>query len=628
MEGQVVTTTGIVVGDFQDADLLEGFFLQDENGDGNPNTSDGILVYAPGGLDVSIGDKVSVTGEVQEFFGMTEIGSVTDITILSNSNVLPQADIELPFTEANLERFEGMLVEFPMTMVVTDNYNLSRYGELGLSTNSIMYIPTQFVDPNDANPTDNTHSGASNVAAIDAEVQFNMEHTILMDDGSTDQNVDQQPWIGPNNTIRAGSSVDGLRGCLNYSFGAFKLTPTFDPNFNYQPRPTAPEYPGANVTAAGFNVLNYWTTLDDGNNGARGADSQAELDRQRDKLVATIAAMDADVLGLMELESNGSTAIDDLVAAINDEVGAGTYVVNPDPSTTGIDVIKTVIIYKPSVVSPVGAPITSGNPIHERPPVAQTFQVNDNMGLFNFIAVHYRYKGCSGATGLDEDQGDGQSCFNETRRQESFSLLQVIDSIQTLSGDNDVLIVGDYNAYNQEDPLDILRAEGLVDLIDGPHSSSYQGEWGALDHAFATTALVPQVVGNDYWHCNSNEPRSIDYNLENINDDLYEVNAYRSSDHDPVIVGMNILGSTHVDASEEENGLLIFPQPALDQLNLVSDEPIQQVDLLDVQGRTVSQVITTGLQVRLDCSDLPAGNYILRLQLESGAEHTSKVQIR
>lgn len=626
-ETQIVTTSGIVVGDFQDADLLEGFFLQDAAGDGNTNTSDGILVYAPGGLDVAIGDEVTVMGEVQEFFGMTEIGDVTSIVINSSNNILPQADIELPYTATNLERFEGMLVEFPVTMVVTDNFNVSRYGELTLSVNDILDIPTQFTDPNDVDPTDNTHSGSSNVAAINAVQQSNQDNSIIMEDGSTDQNVNVQPWMGPDNTVRAGSTINGLLGCLNYSFGAFKVNPVFGPNIQYQPRPAAPNFPMANCIAAGFNVLNYWTTLDDGNNEARGADSQIEFDRQEDKLVATIAAMDADVLGLMELESNGNVAIDALVAAVNAEMGAGTYVVNPDPSTTGIDVIKTVIIYKPSVVTPVGNPITSGNPIHERPPVAQTFRVNSNMGLFNFIAVHYRFKGCSGAIGLDEDQNDGQACFNETRRQESFSLLQVIDSIQTLSGDMDVLVVGDYNAYNQEDPMDILKDEGLIDLIEGTHSSSFMGEWGALDHAYTTTSLNAQVADAQIWHCNSNEPRSIDYNLESINDDLYEVNAYRSSDHDPVLVGMNVIGTTDVAENSFEQGML-FPQPASDHFSIQTEHGIESVELYDLSGRVVMKVSPMLGESKIAVADVSNGTYIVQIFLKNGSEHTAPLVIK
>lgn len=94
---------------------------------------------------------------------------------------------------------------------------------------------------------------------------------------------------------------------------------------------------------AGFNLHNYFTTLDDtpyplaspydSVNTPRGADSAAELQRQTDKLAVALAALDADVVGLVEVESwPDAAAVENLVAALNAIAGAGTYAAVPDPA--------------------------------------------------------------------------------------------------------------------------------------------------------------------------------------------------------------------------------------------------------------------------------------------------------
>src|SRR5215216_4965151 len=50
---QTVTTRGVVTGDFQGASQLNGFFIQDPNGDDDPLTSDGVFVFVPANNPVS-----------------------------------------------------------------------------------------------------------------------------------------------------------------------------------------------------------------------------------------------------------------------------------------------------------------------------------------------------------------------------------------------------------------------------------------------------------------------------------------------------------------------------------------------------------------------------------------------
>jgi hypothetical protein len=108
-----------------------------------------------------------------------------------------------------------------------------------------------------------------------------------------------------------------------------------------------------------------------------------------------------------------------------------------------------------------------------------------------------------------------------------------------------VVILGDLNAYFEEDPMDVLRAAGFVSLF-GPESYSYvfDKQSGSLDHALVTPGLEKQFTGGGKWHINADEPVFLDYNTEFKTPaqvtGLYSPDAYRSSDHDPVLVGFRI----------------------------------------------------------------------------------------
>lgn len=106
---------------------------------------------------------------------------------------------------------------------------------------------------------------------------------------------------------------------------------------------------------------------------------------------------------------------------------------------------------------------------------------------------------------------------------------------------------GDLNSYAKEDPIKALEADGYTNLIAsflGPtaYSFVFDGQSGYLDHALANAALVPQVTGVTEWHINADEPIALDYNTNfksaNHINTLYAPTPFRSSDHDPVIVGI------------------------------------------------------------------------------------------
>jgi len=545
---QVVFTEGIVTGDYQATTELAGFYIQDLAGDNNTATSDGIFV-SNSSFTVNAGDYVRLTGTVEEYFGRTQIKSVTSLSVQSTGNTITAVTASLPVTSLNdFEKLEGMKVLFTQSLTVSEVYTLARYGEVLLSSGGRLVQPTGFIDPNDAVASGTISTGSSNVTAVTAQQNLNDLNKITLDDKSSVQNPTIVPYVDPiNSTLRCGSSLANLQGIMDYAFSLYRIQPLIAPAFTYAARPSVPALGGANVKVASFNVLNYFNGNGSGGGfpTSRGASTATEFSRQRAKIIEAIKQMSCDVVGLMEMENDGDgsqSAIADLVSGLNTSIGSTTYTYVLDPTTTnggtGTDAIKVALIYKPAVLTCVGLAKSDNNVIHNRPPLAQTFMLNSNSEKFSVVVNHFKSKSCSGSTGLNTDQNDGQGCYNDTRRQQATALLSYITTIVTQSGDNDIIAIGDFNGYEQEDPIDRLIAGGLTHLLNNTYSYVFNGQSGSLDHAFVSQSLGVQVTGADKWHINADEPIAKDYNQEFNPAYMYTADAYRSSDHDPVMVGL------------------------------------------------------------------------------------------
>lgn len=533
----------------------DAFFMQDPSPDGNTLTSEGIYVYAPTYADsLQVGDAITVSGTVEEYFGMTQIGNVTAaVTGTTSATILPVV-VAMPVpVGTTLERYEGMLIEID-DLTVSQNYFQGRYGQLTLSSQGRMYNPT-------------------NGNGLGDTFDLDMRRMIILDDNTSGQNPDPIPYVGQDNTNRAGDLIPELTGTLDYGpinsnsppARHYRLMPTEVVTITrINQRTTAPEVVGGNLKVASFNVLNYFTTLDTGSPvcgpsgglDCRGANTPEEFIRQRTKIITALLAIDADVIGLMEIENHPTdAAVIDLVNGLNAISGAGTYdYVATGP--VGTDAIKVALIYNASRVSPVGSYLVDNDPIHDRPPVAQAFSLDANGEVFVAVVNHFKSKGsCPPPGDPNADQGDGQGCWNLKRVQQAQALLTFIDTIETSTGDADVLVIGDLNSYGIEDPILTLTGAGLTDeaaqFIPAASRYSYvfDGLAGYLDHALATTSLDAQIAGATFWHINADEPVFLDYNTEFNPPQYYQPDAYRSSDHDPVMVGIN-LGSPSLNLTK------------------------------------------------------------------------------
>jgi len=559
--GQTVTTHGVIT-----KLLNNGFYMQDPVGDGDASTSDGIFVFTSGAPAVTVGQDVRVSALVGEFSPAgvnAAYKSVTQLTspvisVLSSGNNISPTVITLPeAVEGELERFEGMLVNIQSPMTAAQNFFQGRYGQVTLAANGRLFKPT------------NQHEAGS-VEAI-ALADENARRRIILDDSTSLQNPNPTPYIGADNTLRAGDSLpNGITGVIDFGLATnntgglsdYKIHPSEPIIFTREnPRPATPPAVGGNVRVGSFNVLNYFTTLDAmGSAGCfpsfsrsdcRGADSAAEFQRQRNKIIPAIIGLNADVVGLMEIENNGNTAAQDLVNGLNAVAGAGTYATIGAPvGGAGTDAIRVAMIYQPGRLNLVGQARSDTDPVHNRPPLAQTF-ASANGEKFSVVVNHFKSKNCAaGSDAADLDSGDGQGCFNATRVAQSQALGKFIEILKAT--DPDVVVVGDLNAYGKEAPILELQAQGLVDEIARRgitgYSYVFDGESGYLDHGLTTASLSPFVTGAVHWHINADEPSIIDYNLEfkqpacvACGPDYYAPTAYRSSDHDAVLLGLSLV---------------------------------------------------------------------------------------
>jgi uncharacterized protein len=538
--GQTVSVRGVVTADLRAAGRLNGFFIQQPVPDTDPATSEGIFVFAPGNtVALQIGDYVQASGTVVEFkSGSTDPERATQLTQLTQLDLCGPARpirpkrLRLPVdSSAELEAVEGMLVRFDQTLHVTESFSLGRFGELVLSARDRQYHP-------------NNHPRLSIEEALDQ----NPRSRIVLDDTSTTQNPNPIPNLSAadaSGTRRADDVAVKLEGILAWGFDRYRVQPTTPPQFEARnARPAAPDAVGGTLKAGSLNVLNYFTTLN-----ARGANTAAELERQRAKLVEAIVGLDADILGLIEIENNGKTALTDLVNAVNTRLGGAVYTFR-DAGVPGTDAIKVAVIYKPARVDAIGNPVVPDDPDFIvdgglRPPVAQRFAAKDNGGGLWFVVSHLKSKGSCPSAADSPDRDLGQGCWNVSRVRQATALQRWVNTLVAASGEADVLQVGDFNAYLREDPIATIEAAGYENLLmrlpkRERYSFVFNGEAGALDHAFASRSLRRQVSGMTLWHINADEPPVLDYNTEFKTDDRYAVTPFRSSDHDPVLVGLQL----------------------------------------------------------------------------------------
>lgn len=515
------------VQDYLSKDLPAGIYIQDMKGDGNPKTSDGIFVATPTeGLHV--GDVVDVTGPVEERYGWTMIPATSVAKNESKrgtfqNTIIERLNSDVDF-DATLERYEGMAVELDsaLDMRLTNtfgfDYGPRRYNAV-LSQGQVNVHPNQHNAP--VNHDDVIDTDSERQADCNQDKKLIVETLRKISSGSS-ENV---PWleaVNPEqNYVRIGDGVTGLTGVIGYSYGDYRLfatnTITSDELIRHNPRTDQPVLKeGGDLRVASFNVLNYFTSDHAGGNPnpfgkSRGAKSFEEFELQGDKIAVAIAAMDADIVGLMEVENNGfdsSSAIHHLVAKINasltDESKHYVYISPEDESieSIGTDVITNHVIYRANKLTleqyriiPMPqqhAPEVRGvdrdgkekvvedGHNYQRESVSPTFKINGTDESITVSVNHFKSKGSScwedAAPKEEGGQGgknpDNQGNCEAFRVSASYYLGEELAKI-----DGHKIILGDLNSYASEDPVMVLtnRSKATDDYVIKAARDTYIG---------------------------------------------------------------------------------------------------------------------------------------------------------
>ena len=598
IQGKTVTTRGVVTAAYPEGGL-NGYYIQTPGTGGADRAdgaaSDGIFVYSPDTVaDTNIDDHVEVTGTVSEHYGQTQISvSASGLkTVDEPAEAVKPVEDAFPAGDEKRESLEGMLLQPSESLTVADNYNTNTYGEVVLATGE------GTLDQ----PTDVHRPGTPEAKALEAE---NLDREVVLDDGATvnflkaDKDI-PLPYLNKEDPVRVGAQANFTSPVvLGFDHEKWRFQPTtrltgdnaeaVQPTSFTDTRTETPEAVGGQVSLASFNVLNYFTTTGDQLSGcqyyddregnhitvrggcdARGAANVESLERQETKIVTAINKLDASVVSLMEIENSAAfgkdrdDALATLVKRLNEAAGSEKwdFVDSPAAVPSDEDVIRTALIYQPAEVAPQNESTILDDQdafSNAREPLSQAFAPKDGTGeiekdeTFVTISNHFKSKGSGSGPG-NEDSGDGQGASNADRVKQAEALVGFAGDQQEATNSDLVYLLGDFNSYTQEDPMQVFYEAGYKDIVAEKTDEStyvYGSRTGSLDHVLALDAsdeadgagtdatAFDSVTGADVWNINSVESLALEYSRFNYNvADLFAPDQFRASDHDPVVVGL------------------------------------------------------------------------------------------
>ncbi|EGQ7931715.1 ExeM/NucH family extracellular endonuclease [Vibrio vulnificus] len=578
--------------------LVKGFYLYDDNADGNVKTSDGIFVKTSGAVSKDmIGQQICVRAKVNEDYGMTTLLPTGNIWEVKNSTPVEVTPVKLERIDSDDETFRSTLerLEAMPVVLVEDMDAAEGNQDMRVSrTFSFDYSAKRnnmVIAYKRPNPQPNQDHVAGSDAAK-AQTAQNKDYRIVVESDEKPANgkIPYYPEFASdphNNYIRINDSVVGMTGVLHYSYNEFRLIPTANvtkANFVHNtPRTSSPVIKesygddGFTIKVATQNVLNYFNSPYGGHENQfgdnRGAESQQEFERQQAKIVEAIYGLDADIVGLMEVENNGFgdfSAIRELLEAINAKYYKENYkdrfaresihnryvFVGFDKNgdqvldqfdTVGSDAITTGIIYRPSKVSVIAGKVipmpwqdapmivdADGKPVvdgkgelaesgknYQRNTVAATFRVLNTGKQLTVSVNHLKSKGSTcwddyvGTKAVDDDaQG---SCEN-FRVASTYHLGQEMAKIG-----GDQIVLGDMNSYAHEDPMLVLtsnptkKALKAADYIKVGNKWQFNGEQGPVitqTFGFINAVDYKTPAGETSWSYSYNdEVGSLDHLL-------------------------------------------------------------------------------------------------------------------
>ncbi len=596
-QGKVVTLApSVVTAVYSNAGSgLRGFVIQTP-GTGGPDrnlkkASDAIFVYTGSKASgVAIGELVTVSGTVDEYPGstdpsvdsLTEIGGTVTVTVSSarHAAVRPVTGLSWADTYAHRENLESMLYRTPEKFVVADNYPLLHYGELGLAAGGA--LPVQ--------PTDVAPYGSKKA---ERQARLNAVNSVSLDDGSNQSFFASKanpaggtvPYLTPSHDVKVGDTAKlNAPVIVDYRNGGWTFEPTRPVDAGHEiatitekAHEATPKV-GGRLSIASFNVLNYFPTTGQGQPGCtgrnldtsgsynvtydcdlRGAWDQADFLRQQAKIVTAINQLDASVTGLMEIENSAKvgqptdSAVQTLVAALNQAAGFSKWAWVPSSTqlqpVADQDVINNAIIYQPARAALIGDAYADGADASDdgafanaRTPIGASFAPRAGGADTLVVVNHFKSKGSAPSNADDPNADHGQGAWNAQRVEQAKALLAWVPTVQRATGDQAVALIGDFNSYSNEDPLRTLASAGYRNAAaETDYSYSYSGLAGSLDHVLLNRAAAKELTKSAVWNINSIESDAHEYSEYEVTAlDYYTADQYRASDHDPVIVGLDV----------------------------------------------------------------------------------------
>jgi len=575
--------------------------------DATPGASDAIFVFGSiAAGQVSIGDSVRVAGTVVEYQGETEI---TSPTVTKLATALPAVKpLVIPWsrlaTDAQKEAHEGELIAPQGNFTVSDNYDANWYGSFTLAAGDTpLRQPTDVGAPGSAAAHAVVAENAARMVTLDDGSSWNYSNSTYTGQPLPWLTPGNPVRVGSKVTFHQPLILDYRFSLWNLQptqqvTDDGSAVATFSDTRTENRQPAAV---GGNVRLATFNVQNYFPTTgqvyvakglgtctfyDDragnhitvktctgpGNSaGPRGAADDASFRRQQAKIVTGINRLGASIVSLEEVENSAKfgqprdTALAGLVDALNAAAGSTVWAYVPSPADDKLpplsqqDVIRTAFIYKPAEAALVGSSVVltddsgPGQPFSiARQPLAQGFKKAGatDADAFLVVANHWKSKGSGtplyeGDTENTSSPAVNQGSFNATRVRQAHDTTAFASQVAASLGTDRIFLVGDFNAYTQEDPMRVLYDNGYTDLaaaLDPSETTyAYNGLHGSLDHVLANAAARALVTGADVWQINAQEAVAYNYSRYNYNATLLfnGSDPFAAADHNPVVVGLN-----------------------------------------------------------------------------------------
>jgi predicted extracellular nuclease len=518
MLAQTVTVRGVV-------SLIQGesgLYLEESESDSDPDTSNAIFIETTALTnDLEVGSLIAVKGTVTELGKrrdtLTALTNIAELSVCDSGQTIPLTEVKLPLDSRARESIEGMRIHMDGPLLATDVYGFGQ-GNITLSGNGVQVIPTEVLMPG-TEAADLTRQNRDFALAVSLSESMELPEFLV-----------------------SGSSIDQITGVMTHDGRGKRLFLQSGADFRSVEAPPPVIASAGSLRIVGMNLHNYFNGDGSGEGfpTPRGAKTLEDFNAQRSRIGAAIKVLDPHVVAVMELENDGfdaSSAAQDFIQLANEATGKQWIASRPADDNTGTDKIAVGIFYRTDQLKAIGPANTLTGPEFKRSrqPQAQVFERLSNGEKMLVVINHLKSKGSCPESGEESDQKDGQGCWNPMRRVSAEIMSSWAKDIAASAETENILILGDMNAYRYEDPISAIRQAGFTELMDKTqdqkdqppvYSFVYFGQHGTLDYAFASKSLLETVQKAYIWNVNAALPARMPLPSPWL----------RFSDHDPVVV--------------------------------------------------------------------------------------------